>query len=375
MEIAVYGAGKVASRFVEAIKKSDMDIHVVYFIQTKKDCDSFCGSPVVSVGEISWNDFEKLVIASTRYYDEMLESVGYKSLSQACKNRVQKSSDFLSAVLPKDEPTVVEPYTVVKVDEGLCYIGDSTDKFLIKDMQNTRHTNSKKMIDDFFELTKKYYKQSTDSKSRKKYFLDIGANIGTTSIYVKKCINPELNIIGFEASKRNYDVFRVNCILNGVDDIKCEGFGLYNEAKQVRFHFVSENPGGSGINGQNLDSLGKDEFAISVIPLDKYLGDNNINPEDIDYIWMDVENSEPEVLSGAGGALKRKKIPLLHEFSVRNYYDTGRLEMYLNIVQSVYDGFIDMRDPNLAAHQINELRDFSIKMVNDGKIATDLFFY
>ena len=63
------------------------------------------------------------------------------------------------------------------------------------------------------------------------------------------------------------------------------------------------------------------------------------------------------------------------EFSVVNYYETHRLDKYLKIVGDVYDGFIDVHDTNLTAHPISELPDFSMNMVNAGKVATDLFFF
>ena len=52
----------------------------------------------------------------------------------------------------------------------------------------------------FFELSNKYY-----GGQNKKYFLDIGASIGTTSIYVKKKFGKDLCVIGFEQSKEKFD--------------------------------------------------------------------------------------------------------------------------------------------------------------------------
>lgn len=78
MKIAIYGTGNTALfayRALERRKDTQPFLEIVYFIRTKKIKDFFCGKAVRAVDEISFSDFDTLVIAVDQHYFEIVEAI------------------------------------------------------------------------------------------------------------------------------------------------------------------------------------------------------------------------------------------------------------------------------------------------------------
>lgn len=372
MKIAVYGTGKVAQGFCDRIENVK-DIEILYFVQTKKTKDYFYAHKVISADEIDYSEIDYLVIASNIYYEEIIAHL--KNLNNGYelhRDKVIKAREWLSEIWNNFQCYM--PYVSCKVGKDIAYISSSEDDGVGGAIFKTGRNVPDDMIHVFFELTEKYYE--TTNRAVEGYFLDIGANIGTTSIYVKKKINPDLRIIGFEAGKSNYNLFRINCILNQVEDIKVEWLGLSDSNTRKKYRYVAENSGGSGIVGD--DAEGPEIRIIEMMKLDDYLEENHISAEQIDYIWMDTEGYESEIIGGGFLTLQAKKIPLLQEFNPINYIRRKVLESYCQKIETIYDNFLDVHE--YMRGKINiiptaQIYNLAIKMEKNGKAQTDLFFF
>lgn len=375
MKIAVYGAGKVAERFCRRCENAGESMDIVYFVQTEKTMDHFQGKKVIAAQEIDYSQFDNLIIASDKYFDEILSFL--KKLDKGFelyKDKIMRYSDLY--LRRWENARTVMPYISCKVCKDIVYITTSEDRAIAMPMIKTGYNFSENLIKAFFSMTAQYYGTKGVAKGFNGYFLDIGANIGTTSIYVKKKINHNLHIIGFEPGKSNYDLFRVNCILNQTEDIKAEPFGLSNTNTTKKYWYNVTNSGGSSLTGD--ESEGENISTVNVMKLDDYLNGNKISPYDIEYIWMDAEGHESYILEGAMETLTAKKIPLLQESSPISYYKQGRLEKYCNSIAQIYDGFIDVHEyinGQINPMPIAQIHDFAMRMIKENKIATDLFFY
>lgn len=372
MRIAVYGTGKVAQSFCDKIQDI-RGIEIVYFVQTRKTEICFRNHKVISADEIDYSEIDYLVIASNIYYEEMI--VHLKSLNndyELHRHKVVKAIEWISVIWENFRSYM--PYISCKVCKDITYISSSEDNGIGGAMFKSGRNLPDDMIHTFFELVEKYYEIT--NRSGEGYFLDIGANIGTTSIYVKKKINPNLRIIGFEAGKSNYDLFRINCILNQVEDIKVELLGLSDSNTRKKYRYVVENSGGSGIVGDDVE--GSEISIIEMMKLDDYLEKNNISAEQIDYIWMDTEGYESEIIGGGFLTLQTKKIPLLQEFNPITYIRRKALKSYCQKIETIYDYFLDVHEymsGKINISPIVQIYDLAIKMEKDGKAQTDLFFF
>ena len=73
MKIAVYGTGDVGEYVWRMSQKRKLPpVEIVYFVRSDKDRDSFHGIQLRAVGDISYEDFDYLVIASDLYAGEMM---------------------------------------------------------------------------------------------------------------------------------------------------------------------------------------------------------------------------------------------------------------------------------------------------------------
>lgn len=372
MKIAIYGTGEVARSFCAMLEKRNEDVEIVYFMQTEKSLDTFLGKKVISLKKMEYADFDYLVIASNVYYQEMLTCL--KNLNngyEQYKGKVQKYDEWLP--VKWEVIKSVMPYQSCKVCEDIVYVSLSQDEIIPRYMFETGRNFSDIMIDTFFRLTDEYFPGLAKDRG---YFLDIGANIGTTSIYVKKKINSSLQVIGFEPCKSNFDLFRVNCILNQAEDIRAEWIGLSNENIRKKYKYNIHNSGSSRIVED--DAEGEFVSTVQVEKLDDYLKENDILPEDIGYIWMDTEGHESEILEGAAETLNARKIPLLQEFNPIEYHKNNTLNMYCKNIIGIYDNFLDVNEYMKGCKNIymaNQIYDFAMGMEEHGIVQTDLFFF
>lgn len=373
MKIAVYGIGKVAQGFCDRIEDV-CGIEILYFVQTKKTEDYFRDHKVISAEEIDFSEIDYLVIASNIYYEEMIAYL--KNLNngyELYRHKVIQAREWLSEIWENFRSYM--PYVSCKVDKDITYISSSEDDGIGGAMFKTGRNFPDDMIYVFFDLTEKYYKST--KRSGEGYFLDIGANIGTTSIYIKKKINENLRIIGFEAGRSNYDLFRINCILNQVEDIKVELLGLSDSNTRKKYRYVAKNSGGSGIVEDDFKG-GSEISTIDMMKLDDYLEKKNISPEEISYIWMDTEGHEYEIITGGFKTLQAKKIPLLQEFNAVHYIGKRTLESYCQKIEAIYDFFLDVHEymsGKINIIPIVQIYDFAKKMKREGKAQTDVFFF
>lgn len=363
MKIIIYGTGEFSNKLLEKIKLKE-NIEVVAFAETEPKKEHFLQHKIMKGKEIVGVEFDYLVVATAlhTYY----EIVSY--LAENNRNYSRFESRILSInkfeLLTKNSDLFM-PYRSVELRNGIRYISDSRDIDIAEMMFWTKENYSASLIDLFFDLTDKHY----GKKARNGWFLDIGANIGTTAIYVLKRVNPKLNALCFEIGKENYDLLRVNCILNNVETkVECVHKGLSNKRSEGNYCYNPLNPGASSC----IASKENDSQKVELITLDEYLID--VKPREIDYIWIDTEGFEAEIILGAKNLLLQKKIPLVMEFNPQIYLEKGIWNDFLDFMKEVYCGFIDCRKDSEYVYPIEKLQEYSNNMVSVEKRYTDLFF-
>lgn len=372
MRIAIYGIGNCAENFYNMLESRSVTIEIVYFVQTEKTESVFHGKKVVAADEMDDSDFDKLVIASDIYFYEIIEHLKSLAIGYNLYKKAVRYNEFL--LKEWEDAGDIMPYRTCKIKGGISYVARSEDGYMPGSMFRTGKNYAENLIQDFFKLTEKYYGQSIlDSKG---IFLDIGANLGTTSIYVKKMMNRALHVIGFEPAKVNYDLFRVNCILNQVEDIKTEFMGLSSDNVQKSFFYSVSQSGLSRIVEDN--AKGENINVIEVMKLDDYLDKNKISAEQIDYIWIDAEGHEDEIIEGAMKTLRSKKIPLIHECNPGDYLEKNRFDIYCKNVAEIYNYFIDMKMYRVGEMEpipISQINSYGYKIMETKTQHTDLFFF
>lgn len=147
-------------------------------------------------------------------------------------------------------------------------------------------------------------------------FLDISANIGTTSIPV--ALKTKCEVIAVEASKSNAAILLENAFLNSVK-LKPLIYCVVDDKTHstnpwIEFTINNGNTGASSIYSQWNPSLAKRQVEyVKSSTLDSLLSDSELSR--IKLIKIDVEGAEEIVLRGAQN-LVRTKAPILFEYRV-----------------------------------------------------------
>ena len=214
--------------------------------------------------------------------------------------------------------------------EGLSYIATSKDNALMRFMYANRVNNAAGNMKQFQALSKKYY----DVDDNSGYFLDLGANIGTTGIYFTKKLAPNLKLLAFEPNTENFKLLRINLILNDMntDKVTAVNCGLGDKFDEMTMYRDLENPGHNSFTDPK-DNIPTE--TVKIMPLDAYFDENKISARDVKYIWIDTEGFEPQVLFGAKKILTENPAPLFMEFNPMVWSKSGNLKGMINLLKKV----------------------------------------
>lgn len=150
-------------------------------------------------------------------------------------------------------------------------------------------------------------------------FVDIGAHIGTYSVLLsKKC----KEVISFEPQKDTFDCLNVGLCINDCHNIKAYNVALSSQEGTLTLHHVSKDGGGSSLRSDILNTSNQaiiGEEPVSVKTLDSY------ELENIEFMKLDVEGNELEVIKGAIKTLVNSRFPpFIFEAWKDDWYRTER---------------------------------------------------
>jgi len=135
-----------------------------------------------------------------------------------------------------------------------------------------------------------------------KIVIDAGANIGIFSIYAAKL--GAKKVYAFEPVKETYEILKEMIKENKLENIIIPvNKALGDKNKIMKIKYSGAGDGGASLNRKKRNK-GK-EREIEVITLDDFVKENKI--ERVDFIKMDVEGYEENVLLGAKEIIKKYK--------------------------------------------------------------------
>jgi FkbM family methyltransferase len=147
--------------------------------------------------------------------------------------------------------------------------------------------------------------------------VDVGAHYGRYTLIAAKRVGPKGKVISIEADPKNFDILNKNVKLNelsaaNVITLNCAASSAKSKVKLS----IPEKTSGHTIYSTIISSRAPTEkfIEINANTLDNLLKENDIIQENVNWIKIDVEGAELEVLKGATNVLsKSKDISLLIE--------------------------------------------------------------
>jgi FkbM family methyltransferase len=160
--------------------------------------------------------------------------------------------------------------------------------------------------------------------------VDIGAHMGRYTIISSKRVGANGKVVAIEANPSNFEMLNRNIKLNQLTNIISLNNAVYSKETKIKLYLPGEELGHTTYNTVMSDrAKNEDKFVeVNANTLDYLLQLNKIT--DVNWVKIDVEGAEFEVLKGASNVLsKSKDIALLIE--VHNL--SGGTNLYRPIIE------------------------------------------
>lgn len=170
--------------------------------------------------------------------------------------------------------------------------------------------------------------------TNKKTFLDVGANIGTQTVYALVS-NDFARAIAIEPVPKNLMALRTNVAVNNlVDRVIVVPKGAGDAPGRMQMLVDSDNSGGHSFRGGTSRGK-KSNLTVEVTTIDAVLADLAIDASDIGLLWLDVEGYEPEALTGAQRIIAAR-VPICVEFNSNIYGEAVSAALLARLRQAGY---------------------------------------
>jgi FkbM family methyltransferase len=162
--------------------------------------------------------------------------------------------------------------------------------------------------------------------------LDVGANIGLATLAMSTALPDSARLLAVEPSPRNLAHLRRNLAANGLGPPRVEvvAAAVGAEPGSLGFHESDYGAGSHLVSGHHLADGSMPAVSVPVETLDRVASSRGLGR--LDFIKIDVEGFEPDVLAGAAGAIERFRPVVYMEFNswtliaFRNLNPRGFLE-------------------------------------------------
>lgn len=187
----------------------------------------------------------------------------------------------------------------MELKENLIKINDINLKLYdLSTSKTLYHINEDVFENDEYKILKMQFNDDD-------VILDIGANVGSVSIYIAKK-NPNTKIYSFEALDVNYNNLIKNIEVNNVKNITPYNLAVSSsDGDEFKISLCQHNTGSS--SGFKVDTRENMYYSVPTISLDSIIRNNNIKK--IKFLKMDCEGSEFDILLNS---------KLIHEIEIEN---------------------------------------------------------
>ena len=208
---------------------------------------------------------------------------------------------------------------------------------------------------------------------RGRTFLDVGANIGTTTVpaILRQGFG---HAFAFEPEPENFKTLRLNIAANDLDDrVTPLRVALSDNVGSIELVIAPDRSGKHWVIADEDKRRYAKESATMIVPtatLDSVILEQRFAAEDIGLLWMDAQGHEGHILHGAK-KLVQAGVPIALEWDPSALDQVGDRDAIQEVAARDYTHFIDVRGNRAGARYIlrgtAELADYSERFLERGR--------
>lgn len=237
---------------------------------------------------------------------------------RSCKHLIS-SIMFIEGIKGKLALTIAFVLSTFPSGEKRTYVFRRLRKFrelLIKDVQLNVKGFKYTLVDmkDIYNTSPLYEREVWLWLRPKKgdVFVDVGAHIGAYTLRVARIVGDEGLVVALEPEYRNYNTLLKNIELNGLRNVIALNVAAYSSTRKLTL-FISYSTAGHSIKHNE----GHSSVEVQGVTLDDILM-SKLSVKRVDWIKIDVEGAEIEVLKGSIGTLEKNFPKLIVEVENKN---------------------------------------------------------
>lgn len=219
---------------------------------------------------------------------------------------VIRSSDTAFAIRSARRPFVHKAYCILSRPVFDVVMENHDGKFLCR-----KGTDDARVIAEAYEYPLRGYFEGITQG----VFVDVGSNIGKYTIKVARQLKGNGRVISIEPEISNFEMLQANVEFNGLSNVTPLNLACWNKNERLKLCF---GPGYKSTGNHSVKYHRSEDF-IEVIglKLDDILKDLQIDR--VDFIKIDAEGADGEVLEGAEETLARNPhLKIIFEAADRN---------------------------------------------------------
>ena len=171
--------------------------------------------------------------------------------------------------------------------------------------------------------------------------IDVGAHIGHYTLKASSLVGVNGKVLAIEADPSNYDILNRNIDLNKFTNATAVNYAAYSKEEKIKLYLPSKEEEEKELSHTKYNTIIQDRahnetkfVEVQANTLDYLLQSNGIKHEKVNWIKIDVEGAEFEVLKGAKDILSKSyNISLLieiHNLSAANTNLYEPIKEFLN---------------------------------------------
>ena len=185
--------------------------------------------------------------------------------------------------------------------------------------------------------------------------LDIGAHHGLYTLLASKQVGGSGKVIAFEPAPRERRLLSRNLRLNFSSNVRVESCAVGSDVSKAELFVVEGHDDGCNSLRPPAVAATAKTISVDVIPLDEYLSKTSLDR--VDFVKIDVEGGEQEVLRGAAGLLSGSYRPVFFvevQDSRTSPWGYPAFEIVHLLDRAGYDWFQILDDGSLAPAEVHD---------------------